>query len=687
MRPKPAHPPTQPPILLPPSHSPSHRPSHPFCCSHGRSLTVLASCSSGYCTLDCSVEAPGGAANPCSGQGSLIHNGSLTTCDCACDGGYWDNSCSSQCAGGVTFDEVGELALCLGRGTCHDGRLGDGTCSCLDGYRGTFCQEVPLRVIVNMNVNLPADRRLLMDGLASELGVPEDNLELLTLVPASHDLSDTAQVAVFEIYSSGDIRATDVWTLFEAKHEARGLDGATIGYTITAISNRTFVTGEQQTCPAPTCNSGGDCDRSTGVCYCFVAFTGLQCAIPLDVPTEEPVDLTMVWAGIAAAVGGFVLAVGALCFYVYWRRRKAIKKYEQEKRERSRRESQRSVDSSGSDDQFLTDPKNKRFRRLSAIFGGAYSSPKKKGKRKSAVAPSPGGRRTSVRGRNSSGGRSSNSSGDERTDAWVEDLVRSRVESQLRKAGIAPDGGKAPDKHKFVIGSDGQHTIVPITDDAGGVHDPSYRKNQRAKLQAARERITAVAEGKAAPATNKDIFLSLRGAGKNGKKARSEKARGSKRVTRRPAPAMMMDKPRAKESIGSSVQVFSLTGEKVEMDGNWEGYANDLEAPHPRPEDAEPALPRAVALRDFVAQGEGEQTLPFLALLLPVNQRLTPLLAVLPYACPKTLPFSSKTPPLLAVLPQVKTSPSRCGRGTCCCWPAASPTSSGGRAPSKRTTS
>jgi hypothetical protein len=515
-------------------------------CDSGESGSGVCWCDYGYWNTSCQVEAPGGAANPCSKKGELVqdiflversaavhHASAIGECECA--GGYWDLDCSKQCAGEADLSGAG---LCLGRGFCDDGNTGDGRCWCLAGYRGAYCQDEPMRVLVQMHVELPSDSRLLLDSVARTLQIPMENLELLSLVPETEDLSDSRQVAVFEIYSSSalpasdiypagfplGVRATSVWSKLQTSFELGELNQKEIGYSIRSLSNRTFVRGELQSCPEETCNGGGDCEKTTGVCYCYSAYTGLTCAISLAVKQPEIADLTGVWVGIAAALGGFLLAVAALIAYIWNRRRKMMRLYEAERKARRRRASQRS-DSQRSDSGSEKDLKSagkKRFRsvtslsssrpshtagsppprrpaphtlthtaplapphtqcrhcatlltrsvvrRLSAIFGGSgateFAPVRRQSRRGSEGGRRSSGRRGSVRGsrgrssgRDSSGGSSGEGSGTRRTDAWVEQLVKTRVNSQLKKAGVLPgqDGVKGkPQTYKLMQGPSG----------------------------------------------------------------------------------------------------------------------------------------------------------------------------------------------------------------------------------------
>ena len=190
---------------------------------------------------------------------------------CVCDTGYWGMECKHECAGGAVpiANFIGPGGgLCLGRGICDDGNAGVGSCFCLDGYRGSYCQSEPLRVLVEMRLSLPADLRLTLDTLADAMGLDVSIFELLKLVPATRDLTDDDQVAVFEIRSDGRVRATDEWLRLLTKFEEKDLKRQvfdirtnetverSLGYSITRLTNRTFVNGEPQECPVHTCDGG-----------------------------------------------------------------------------------------------------------------------------------------------------------------------------------------------------------------------------------------------------------------------------------------------------------------------------------------------------------------------------------------------------------------------------------------------
>jgi hypothetical protein len=165
--------------------------------------------------------------------------------------------------------------------------------------------------------------------------------------------------------------------------------------------------------------------------------------------------------------------------------------------------------------------------------------------------------------------------------------------------------------------------VVPVGEDDGTIHDPAFRAQQRQRMAANLARATGrapkvqqgqqLADMPEATMSNKSIFDKLRPAAK--KAAKAADRRGGKRVTRRPAPALaaadrLIGPAEGRLTPGAEVAVFSLTGAKVNIDGNWDGYVDDAEA-----EKAAAAAttvpvsdgqPRGVATRDFVAQNDDE---------------------------------------------------------------------------------
>ena len=110
-------------------------------------------CAPGFFSQTCTVECPGGAANPCHGHGAC-DAGTQGTGACACHGdearGYWTGEACLQCwplyygadcRRACPTDKVAN-AVCAGHGLCLDGITGTGACACDAGYIGAAC-EVP----------------------------------------------------------------------------------------------------------------------------------------------------------------------------------------------------------------------------------------------------------------------------------------------------------------------------------------------------------------------------------------------------------------------------------------------------------------------------------------------------------------------------------------------------------------
>lgn len=95
--------------------------------------TCAAPCDPGYFGPSC-LECPGGAADPCNGNGDCSDNAAGDG-TCACDSGWAGGSCSVECAGGAATP-------CNDNGTCTEGSAGDGTCVCDPGFDGSACDTL-----------------------------------------------------------------------------------------------------------------------------------------------------------------------------------------------------------------------------------------------------------------------------------------------------------------------------------------------------------------------------------------------------------------------------------------------------------------------------------------------------------------------------------------------------------------
>ena len=104
----------------------------------------LRGCSPGFWGADCVSECPGGADDPCNGNGICNDDaGGDGTCDCVepwgtaacddCDEGHYGANCAQACP-------AVDGAVCSGNGTCDSGISGLGTCACDTGAHGETCE-------------------------------------------------------------------------------------------------------------------------------------------------------------------------------------------------------------------------------------------------------------------------------------------------------------------------------------------------------------------------------------------------------------------------------------------------------------------------------------------------------------------------------------------------------------------
>lgn len=380
-----------------------------------------------------------------------------------------------------------------------------------------------------MRLSLPADLRLTLDTLAEAMGLDVSIFELLKLVPATRDLTDDDQVAVFEIRSDGEVRATDEWLRLHSKFENKDLkrqvfDTRTnetvergLGYDITRLMNHTFVNGVAQDCPVHTCdplaagggtdsdcqtatgpcgstvalpNGGGDCEVETGLCLCTHQYTGLACDISLAVQSPPETDLTTLWIAIGALLGGFAIAAGILFGYIEYRRRKRIGEYEEARARRRRRSSQRSNASDDDNDNHVRSKKaaSARFRRISSLFGDQQP-----GGDIDAAAAGRGGRGADARARRTSLAaleKMNKVGAEERTDEWLEKYTR--LVAQVQSGGLpGQTGGAGPadkkaEKYRVMRGIDGEPVVVPVAAVDADPMSEAYRNRLQEESEARR---------------------------------------------------------------------------------------------------------------------------------------------------------------------------------------------------------
>ncbi|MEK6675279.1 MAG: hypothetical protein AABZ47_06440, partial [Planctomycetota bacterium] len=122
-------------------------------CDDGPSGTGQCACNSGFVSVACEDcgpglfgpncgPCPGGACNPCNGNGTC-DNGISGTGQCTCDPGFVGVACQ-DCGPGLFGPDCGPCPggasnPCNGNGTCDDGISGSGLCTCDPGYDGPGC--------------------------------------------------------------------------------------------------------------------------------------------------------------------------------------------------------------------------------------------------------------------------------------------------------------------------------------------------------------------------------------------------------------------------------------------------------------------------------------------------------------------------------------------------------------------
>ena len=107
---------------------------------------ACAVCRDGFGGADCTIECPGGAVNPCSGNGACSE-GTGGNALCTCFTGYSGAACELECPGGQGYH-------CSRRGTCVNGACvcvqapspvgywtGSVCDTCLSGYSGVLCDQ------------------------------------------------------------------------------------------------------------------------------------------------------------------------------------------------------------------------------------------------------------------------------------------------------------------------------------------------------------------------------------------------------------------------------------------------------------------------------------------------------------------------------------------------------------------
>ncbi|XP_074138792.1 LOW QUALITY PROTEIN: stabilin-1 [Sminthopsis crassicaudata] len=99
-------------------------------------VTWKPACCRGHYGIDCQV-CPGGAENPCNGNG-VCEDGLIGTGACRCNRGFNGTACE-LCAAGA-FGPHCQACECTDHGQCDDGISGSGFCFCSEGWTGQHCE-------------------------------------------------------------------------------------------------------------------------------------------------------------------------------------------------------------------------------------------------------------------------------------------------------------------------------------------------------------------------------------------------------------------------------------------------------------------------------------------------------------------------------------------------------------------
>jgi hypothetical protein len=304
-------------------------------CSDSRIGTGLCTCKAGYWGQDCAGQCPKGSAGKvCSGVGAC-NDGRNGNGACQCNPTYFGSACESRCPGTIeVIRTLGENVTmpCSGHGLCDDGQAGTGRCRCTAGYRGRLCSDVPIRVRLELTLDISwAEWQLynlsapwmLRQALADVLGVGRAALVPITIYPSAD------VVAFFEVFSVGFSTATEA---------AKRLDDfepeeLTVALALAVVSWQTFThEGDHWGCvtaedPYARCSDHGACDNKTGTCFCGQNWAGAGCRDMVSISSRpdfmDRVDDSS-QVGLILAIIGAVLTIGmALLAAIYYGRRAA----------------------------------------------------------------------------------------------------------------------------------------------------------------------------------------------------------------------------------------------------------------------------------------------------------------------------------------------------------------------------
>ncbi|KAM9099981.1 stabilin-1 [Sarcophilus harrisii] len=129
-------------------------------------VTWKPACCRGHYGIDCQV-CPGGAENPCNGNG-VCDDGLIGTGACRCNPGFNGTACE-LCAAGA-FGPHCQACQCTEHGQCDDGISGSGFCFCGEGWTGQHCET---KLDVQPVCSPPCDRH----AVCREDNVCECNLD------------------------------------------------------------------------------------------------------------------------------------------------------------------------------------------------------------------------------------------------------------------------------------------------------------------------------------------------------------------------------------------------------------------------------------------------------------------------------------------------------------------------------
>eukprot|EP01064_Diplonema_japonicum_P033410 TRINITY_DN656_c0_g2_i1.p1 TRINITY_DN656_c0_g2~~TRINITY_DN656_c0_g2_i1.p1 ORF type:complete len:2097 (+),score=317.64 TRINITY_DN656_c0_g2_i1:49-6339(+) len=241
-------------------------------------------CASGWAGSTCTTPCQGGSCAPCNGHGVCdagFSGGGSCSCSQSLANGFWQGISCEECLTGYYGPDCKSrctASACNGHGKCHEGREGDGSCLCFDGWDKT----------TDCSTCIPSRWGDCQSECVNTVGLPTQRLPCNGHGTCSYGVSGTGEC----------ISCDPNWAGIGCQYQCKCLpQHGTCNQNITGDGSCTCAAKRvppdcascengwggstcNVACPGtPPCSNNGACDITTATCTCAPGYTKSDCSL------------------------------------------------------------------------------------------------------------------------------------------------------------------------------------------------------------------------------------------------------------------------------------------------------------------------------------------------------------------------------------------------------------------------